>query len=150
MPRTLSPADLRDNQRQEVAATAWTTVTQQQIDRFAEATGDRQWIHVEPARAGASPFGSTIAHGFLTLSLLAPFLIDAVAIEGQAAAINYGLNRVRFITPVPAGARIRARFTPAAMEDVPGGLQVVWTVVIDLEGSEKPACLAEWIVRYLR
>ena len=146
----VSLATLQARLGRELAVTAWTTVSQAAIDRFAEATGDDQWIHTDPARAASSPWGSTIAHGFYTLSQLAEWLAEAVEIEPAAAAINYGLNRVRFVTPVPAGGRIRARFSPAAVDEVRDGLQVVWAVTIDLEGAAKPACVAEWIVRYLR
>ena len=149
MPLTFTPETLRAQLGRQVAVTAWMPVTQERIDRFAEATGDDQWIHVDAERAAASPFASTIAHGFLTLSLLSALARSAVAIEGAAMAINYGLNRVRFITPVPAGARIRARFVPTAVDDVVGGVHITWTATIDLEGREKPACVAEWIVRYL-
>ena len=150
MPVSLRFADLHERRGQEIAVGDWLQVTQAQIDRFAEATGDRQWIHVDPERAAASSWGGTIAHGFLTLSLLSPLLRHAVAVEPVSMAINCGLNRVRFVSPVKAGARIRGRFTPAKVEDVEGGIQVAWAITVDLEGSAKPACIAEWIVRYLR
>jgi acyl dehydratase len=150
VPVSLTFADLHERRGQEIAVGDWLQVTQAQIDRFAEATGDRQWIHVDPDRAAASPWGGTIAHGFLTLSLLSPLLRRAVAVEPVSMAINCGLNRVRFVSPVKAGARIRGRFTPATVEDVEGGIQVAWAITIDLEGTAKPACIAEWIVRYLR
>jgi acyl dehydratase len=150
VPVSLTFADLHERHGQEIAVGDWLQVTQAQIDRFAEATGDRQWIHVDPDRAAASPWRGTIAHGFLTLSLLSPLLRRAVAVEPVSMAINCGLNRVRFVSPVKAGARIRGRFTPAKVEDVEGGIQVAWAITIDLEGTAKPACIAEWIVRYLR
>jgi len=150
VPVSLRFADLHERRGQEIAVGDWLQVTQAQIDRFAEATGDRQWIHVDPDRAAASPWGGTIAHGFLTLSLLSPLLRQAVAVEPVSMAINCGLNRVRFVSPIRAGARIRGRFTAAKVEEVEGGIQVAWAITVDLEGTTKPACIAEWIVRYLR
>ena len=140
---------LRDRIGQEIAVSDWLHVTQSRIDQFAEATGDSQWIHVDPARAATeSPFKTTIAHGFLTLSLLSPLIRESMRFSGLRMAINYGLNRVRFVSPVPAGARIRARITPAAVEDIAGGFQVTWQVTIERENGTKPACAADWIVRY--
>lgn len=140
--------DLRRQMGREVAVSDWMTVTQERIDLFAEATDDRQWIHVDPARARAeSPFGGTIAHGFLTLSLLPRLAADALALPPTKLVVNYGLNRVRFPSPVRAGQRIRAHFAPAAMEDIPGGVQLTWTVTIEAEGNEKPACVAESVSR---
>jgi acyl dehydratase len=108
-----------------------------------------QWIHVDPARAAAeSPFKTTIAHGFLTLSLLSSLIRDAMTFHGLRMAINYGMNRMRFVAPVPAGSRIRARFMPVSVEDASGSVQVTWQVTIDREHSDKPCCVAEWIVRY--
>jgi len=132
----------------ELAVSDWLDVTQARIDRFAEATEDRQWIHVDAARAGQSPFKSTIAHGFLTLSLVSALGQKAMRIEGLRMAINYGLNRVRFISPVPAGSRIRGRFVPIAVSAEDESVQVTWRVTIEREHSEKPCCVAEWIVRY--
>jgi acyl dehydratase len=140
---------LRDRVGQEIAVSDWYEVTQPKIDQFADATGDRQWIHVDAARAGAeSPFRTTIAHGFLTLSLLSALLREAIQFTGSRMAINYGLNRVRFMSPVRSGSRVRGRFTPAAVEDAGGSVQVTWRVTIESEGSDKPCCAAEWIVRY--
>jgi acyl dehydratase len=140
---------LKDRVGQEIAVSSWLEVTQARIDQFAEATGDRQWIHVDAARAAAeSPFKTTIAHGFLTLSLLSTLVRDAMQFGGLRMAINYGLNRVRFVSPVPAGARIRATFSVHAVEDVAGGVQVTWLARIEREHGDKPACAAEWIVRY--
>lgn len=142
-------ADLRARVGQEVAASEWIDVTQERIARFAEATGDQQWIHVDPARAAAdSPFKTTIAHGFLTLSLASVLLRSAMTIGGVRLAVNYGLNRVRFMAPVPSGARIRARFTPAAVEEKGDAVQVTWRLVFEREGDERPCCVAEWLVRY--
>jgi len=133
---------------QELAVSDWLDVTQARIDRFAEATEDWQWIHVDAARAGQSPFKSTIAHGFLTLSLVSALGAKAMRIEGLRMAINYGLNRVRFIAPVPAGSRIRGRFVPAAMSVEGDSVQVTWRVTIEREHADKPCCVAEWLVRY--
>ena len=140
---------LKDRIGEEIAVSGWLEVTQERIEQFADATGDRQWIHVDRARAAAeSPFKTTIAHGFLTLSLLSPLLRDSMQFSGLRMAINYGLNRVRFISPVPSGARIRARITAHAVEEVAGGFQVTWLATIERDGSDKPACAAEWLVRY--
>ena len=133
---------------QELAVSDWLDVTQARIDRFAEATEDWQWIHVDAARAGQSPFKSTIAHGFLTLSLVSALGAKAMRIEGLRMAINYGLNRVRFIAPVPAGSRIRGRFVPAAMSVEGDSVQVTWRVTIEREHADKPCCVGEWLVRY--
>ena len=140
---------LRNRIGEEIAVGDWFEVTQARIDQFAAATGDAQWIHVDPARAAAeSPFKTTIAHGFLTLSLLSSLIRDAMTFHGLRMAINYGMNRMRFVAPVPAGSRIRARFVPASVEDASGSVQVTWQVTIEREHSVKPCCVAEWIVRY--
>lgn len=141
---------LRERLGQEVAVGDWMQLTQERINQFAEATDDRQWIHVDPARAAAeSPFKSTIAHGFLTLSLVSVLTRKAMTWSGLRMAVNYGLNRVRFVAPVPAGARIRGRFSPIALEDAAGGsVQVTWSVTIEREQGDKPAAVAEWLVRY--
>ena len=132
----------------EVAVSDWLTVTQERINLFAEATDDHQWIHVDPARAKAeSPFGGTVAHGFLTLSLLPRLAADTLVLPQTKLVVNYGLNRVRFPAPVRAGQRIRAHFSPSAIEEVPGGVQLTWTVTIEAEGSDKPACVAETVSR---
>lgn len=134
---------------QEVAVSDWFEVTQERINRFAEATEDRQWIHTDPERAAReSPYHTTIAHGFLTLSLLSKLAMSTMSVEGVSMGINYGLNRVRFIAPVPAGARIRGRFTLAALEEIKGGAQATWNVTVEREGGDKPCCAAEWLVRY--
>lgn len=140
---------LRPRIGEEIAVSEWHEITQARIDQFAEATGDRQWIHVDPARAAIeSPFNTTIAHGFLTLSLVSAMMRDAIGFAGLRMAVNYGVNRVRFVSPVPVGARVRGRFVPIAIEDVAGGLQVTWQVTVEREHGDKPACIAEWIVRY--
>ena len=140
---------IKDRVGEEIAVSDWLQVTQARIEQFADATGDRQWIHVDQARAAVeSPFKTTIAHGFLTLSLLSPLIRESIRFTGLRMAINYGTNRVRFVSPVPSGARIRARITPSAVETVAGGFQVAWQVTIEREHGDKPACAAEWLVRY--
>jgi len=133
----------------EVGTSDWLAITQDRINAFADATGDHQWIHVDPGRAAAeTPFGATIAHGFLTLSLLSTLLRDAVAVRGAGMTLNYGLNRVRFVSPVPAGSRVRARVALAGLEDKGDSTQAAWNVTVEREGADKPAVVAEWIVRY--
>jgi len=141
--------DLRSLAGQEIGVSDWVTVTQETINRFADVTGDHQWIHIDAARAGMeSPYGTTIAHGFLTLSLLSDLSRQAVEIQGDfSRRINYGLNKVRFPAGVPAGGRIRGRFKLKTVEDVDGGVQIVWDCTVELEGSVKPALAAEWLTR---
>ncbi len=144
-----SVAKLNEHAGQEVAASDWLEVTQERINQFAEATDDRQWIHVDPERAAReSPFKQPIAHGFLTLSLLSELMRLAVSVGGVRMGINYGLNRVRFVAPVPAGSRIRGRFTLSGLEEIKGGVQATWNVTVEREGGDKPCCVAEWLVRY--
>ncbi|HEY1911923.1 MAG TPA: MaoC family dehydratase [Vicinamibacterales bacterium] len=140
---------LPDRVGEEIAVSDWLQISQERIDQFADATGDHQWIHVDAVRAAAeSPFKATIAHGFLTLSLVSTLMRDAVQFTGLRMAINYGLNKVRFVSPVPVGSRVRARIVPAAVTDVDGGVQVTWLVTVEREGGDKPACVAQWLVRY--
>jgi len=135
----------------EVAVSDWVEVSQERIDAFAAATGDDQWIHVDRERAAAeSPYRRTVAHGFLTLSLLPDLMREAVDLRGARMGINYGLNRVRFTDPVPAGSCVRARFVLAACEEIEGGVQSVWSVTVECEGEAKPALVAEWITRRYR
>jgi acyl dehydratase len=142
-------AALRNRIGRELAVSDWMTVDQDRINRFAEATEDRQWIHVDRQRtAEESPYKTTIAHGFLTLSLASILIRRTIGFDRYRLALNYGLNRVRFITPVPAGSRIRARFSPTAVEDLAAGIQITWGITFELEGADKPCCVAEWIVRY--
>jgi acyl dehydratase len=132
----------------EVAVSDWIAVSQERIDGFADATEDHQWIHIDRERAAReSPYRRTVAHGFLTLSLLPHLLGQAIDIEGSRLGINYGLNRLRFTGPVPAGSRVRARFRLAAVEDIPGGVQTTWNVAVEREGEAKPVLVAEWITR---
>ena len=135
---------------QEVAASDWIEVAQARIDQFAEVTEDRQWIHIDVERARTrSPFKNTIAHGFLTLSLLSHLASQSLKVEGDfKMGINYGLNRLRFPSPVPAGSMIRARFTLQSVEDVTGGVQITWAVTVEVQGAAKPSLVAEWLVRY--
>jgi acyl dehydratase len=137
---------------QELVVSDWTTITQEQVNQFAQATGDHQWIHVDVDRAKSGPFGAPIAHGFLTLSLLAKFGDESIKVASAKMGVNYGLNKVRFISPVPVGSRLRARFKLLAIEPLPaaGGLtgqQATTEVTVELEGSTKPACVAESIGR---
>lgn len=133
---------------QEVAVSDWLTITQEQVNLFAEATGDHQWIHVDVEKAKAGPFGGPIAHGYLTLSLLPRLFETAVRIEGTRMGVNYGLNKVRFPTPVPVGGRVRGHLFLQACQPIEGrGMQITWKVTVELEGADKPACVAESISR---
>lgn len=146
---------LNDFVGREIATTSWFEITQARIRQFAEVTEDRQWIHLDPDRAQReSPYAATIAHGFLTLSMLSHLSRQAFEIQdGVAMTVNYGLNRVRFPAPVHAGAKIRARFTLQALKDVGNAREVVFSVVVESQGKdgqaqEKPCCVAEWVIRY--
>jgi acyl dehydratase len=134
----------------EIGVTDWFTLTQERIQQFAEATEDRQWIHVDRARAQKeSPYGATIAHGFLTLSLLSHFLKQALEIRGgMRMGINCGLNRVRFPSAVPAGSKIRAHVSLHSLKELPDCVEATFSISVECEGAEKPCCVAEWIVRY--
>jgi acyl dehydratase len=133
---------------QEVAVSDWLTVTQQQIDLFAQATGDHQWIHVDVERAKAGPFGAPIAHGFLTLSLLPKFFETAFEIRDSRMGVNYGLNKVRFTAPVPVGSRLRGRIKLLVCEPIDNqGMQMTWQVTVEREGGDKPVCIAESLTR---
>jgi acyl dehydratase len=143
---------LHDLVGRELPPTDWLTMTQERIQQFAEATEDRQWIHLDQARARReSPYRTTIAHGFLTLSLISFFMKDVIQIRnGVRLAVNYGSNRVRFPSPVLVNARIRARFALLSLKELPEGIEAVFSAVIESEGTEKPCCVAETIVRYYR
>lgn len=133
---------------QEVATSDWLTISQGRIDQFAEVTEDRQWIHIDAERAQReSPYGTTIAHGFLTLSLLSALISQAIEMHGFRMGVNYGFNRVRFTAPVPAGSNIRARFTLNTLDEIANGVQLTWGVVVEVEGATKPYCVADWITR---
>jgi acyl dehydratase len=141
-------ADLAACVGQEVAVSDWVTITQEQVNRFAEATGDHQWIHVDVERAKQGPFGGPIAHGFLTLSLLPRFFESSFDVRQSGMGVNYGLNRVRFTGPVPVGSRLRARMTLLSAEPIDHqGLQMTWQVQVEREGVDKPVCVAESLVR---
>ncbi|HMG54724.1 MAG TPA: MaoC family dehydratase [Kofleriaceae bacterium] len=148
MTLALTIADLDHRIGQELAVSPWVEVTQARIDEFARATGDFQWIHVDLERASQSPFGGTIAHGFLTLSMLPMLTEAAFTISDRKMGINYGLNKVRFTSPVPSGSRIRGRFTLAKLDKIEGGVQTTWSVVIEREGGDKPVMIAESISRH--
>lgn len=136
---------------EDVATSDWLTITQDQVNQFAEATGDLQWIHVDVERAKAGPFGGPIAHGFLTLSLLPKFFESAMTVVESRMGVNYGLNRVRFMSPVPVGSRLRGRLKLLSAEPIAGdGMQLTWEMTVELEGAAKPACVAESVVRRYR
>ena len=134
---------------QELGPTEWLAINQERIDAFAEATGDHQWIHVDPERAAAGPFGRTVAHGYLTLSLIPLLGLQLLSYETGGARLNYGLNRVRFPSPVPVDSRVRARAVITEVGDTPAGTQVVHRYTIELEGADKPACVADTVVLLL-
>ena len=149
MAMTLSLAELRSRVDTEVAVSGWIEVSQSMINEFADAVQDPQWIHVDPERAKASPFGTTIAHGFLTLSLLSHLAESTFKYSDRRMGVNYGLNRVRFTAPLPSGARVRARFKLAKFERIAdNGVQVTWNVTMEREGSDKPVLVAEWLGRH--
>jgi len=143
-----SAEELRAAAGREAGPTDWITVEQSRVDEFADATDDHQWIHVDPARAASGPFGTTIAHGYLTLSLVNFFLPDLVRVEGAKMGVNYGTNKVRFPAAVKVGARIRGRAQVLEATDVSGGVQIVVRVTIEIEGGERPACVADTISRF--
>jgi acyl dehydratase len=144
-----SPDALKELAGREIGVTDWIVVTQERINQFADATGDHQWIHIDRERAEReSPYGTTIAHGFLTLSLLSHFIRQVLELRGLRMAINYGLNRVRFPSAVRSGAKARARVTLQSVKDLADGVEATYVVTIETEGSEKPACVAEWLARY--
>ena len=134
----------------EFGPSSWIEIPQERIDAFAEATGDHQWIHVDRERAASGPFGTTIGHGYLTLSLLPAMSYEVVPRQGGGMAINYGLNRVRFPAPVPVGSRVRGTFRVAAVDAFDGGYQATMTATVEREGGEKPVCVAELVFRYYR
>jgi acyl dehydratase len=140
--------ELYENIGKEIATGDWHTISQEQINLFAEATGDYQWIHLDRKRAEKeSPFGTTIAHGFLTLSLLPKIIGETIKLPPAKMTVNYGLNKVRFASPVPAGSRVRPKITLLGVDEVTGGFQLTWEVIIEVEGSQKPACIAETLSR---
>ena len=141
-------SDLGAQVGQVVGSSEWVTITQAQIQQFADATGDHQWIHTDPERARTGPFGTTIAHGFLTLSLLPQFFEKTIAVHGARMSVNYGLNKVRFLSPVPVDSRLRAHFKLLQCDAIDGnGVQMLWEMSVEREGQTKPVCVAESLLR---
>lgn len=148
-PRIFTSADeLKAAVGEQLGYTDWLEVDQKRIDLFAEATGDHQWIHVDPEKAAAGPFGTTIAHGYLTLSLLPLFGPQLISVEGVKMGVNYGTDKVRFPAPVPVGSRVRATATITSVDEVRGGVQVATAFTVEREGGDKPVCVAESVARY--
>lgn len=145
-----SKEELRSFIGQEIAVSDWLEITQERINLFANATGDHQWIHIDSERAKKeSPYGTTIAHGFLTLSMVAYLLLETVRVTyPMKMAINYGLNKVRFPAAVPSGSKIRARVKLQSLEELSGAVQINWNITVEREGGDKPCCVAEWLLRY--
>jgi acyl dehydratase len=148
MKSSLKIRDLEARVGEEIAVSPWVDMPQERIDLFAKATEDFQWIHVDRERAKQSDFGTTIAHGYLTLSMLPKLIESTFEFSDRKLGVNYGLNKVRFTSPVPAGARIRGRFTLAKYEKLDGGVQTTWSVTVEREGGDKPAMVAETISRH--
>ncbi|MDY7578555.1 MaoC family dehydratase [Herbaspirillum sp. RTI4] len=141
-------AELKELVGQEIALTEWMVIDQQRVNLFAEATGDRQWIHVDVERSRRElPSGGTIAHGFLTLALIPMWLEQAISMSAVEMALNYGLDRVRFPAPLPVGDKVRARIVLLAMQDIAGGVQLTWEITVEREGGEKPVCVAQFLMR---
>ena len=147
MTDALSVTQLRNRVGEEVGVSPWLEIDQARIDRFAEAIDDPQWIHVDPQRAQSGPFGTTIAHGFLTLSLLSHLIESTFSFDDRKMGVNYGLNKVRFTAPVPVGSRVRARFALGSWERKDDMIQTIWNVTMEREGGDKPVLVAEWIGR---
>jgi acyl dehydratase len=143
-----SPADLLDLEGKPLGTSEWHEITQQQVNLFAEATDDHQWIHVDPERAAAGPFGGTIAHGYLTLAMAPVLIEETLTVQQLQAVLNYGLNKVRFPAPVPVGGRVRGVVTMLSAQPRAGGVEAVFTLVWELAGSDRPACVAEVVVLY--
>lgn len=141
--------EVADAAGEELGVSSWLEITQERINLFADATGDHQWIHVDAQKAASGPFGSTIAHGYLTLSLLPFFGAQVFAFAGDGARLNYGINKVRFMSPVPVGSRLRARIELAEVVEIPKGQQAILRYTLEIEGVEKPACVAESVVLLL-
>jgi acyl dehydratase len=147
-PAVLGPEELASIVGSHLGYSGWHTVSQEQVDLFAEATGDRQWIHVDPERAKSGPFGTTIAHGYLTLSLLPALLDEIVEVKGPRFMVNYGLNGLRFPSPVPVGSRLRLGVALTSVEAFEGGHQAILNCVFEVDGSSKPSCVADVVFRY--
>jgi acyl dehydratase len=150
MTRTINGIDeLKSLVGEPLGTSDWLEITQERIDQFADATGDHQWIHVDPERAKDGPFGTTIAHGYLTISLAPALLPQVVQVKGFSMALNYGLNKLRFPSPVPVGSKVRVSAVLQSVEDVAGGVQLVYGLTFEIDGKDKPACVAEVVFRYL-
>lgn len=148
MRKIVSIDELKSSTGQELGVSSWVDMPQERINLFADATGDHQWIHVDPERARReSPFGGPVAHGFLTLSLLPMLMESTLTLPSNRMAVNYGLNKLRFPAPVPVGSKVRARIGVVSVEDIPGGAQITWAVTMEREGSDKPVCVAESVTR---
>ncbi len=147
-PTLIDLGDLASHAGQSLGTSSWRTVSQADVDTFARLSGDDQWIHVDPDRAAEGPFGTTIAHGYFTLSLSTLFLYELVEVTGAALILNYGSNRVRYPTPVPVGSRLRAAVEVADVDAIPGGVQVVYRLTYELDSAPKPACVADIVFRY--
>lgn len=144
-----APKDLLDSVGTELGQSDWFEITQERINQFAEATGDYQWIHIDEEQAKQGPFGATIAHGYLTLSLTNMFLPEIISVENISMGINYGVNKVRFPAPVPSGSRVRFSAVLQEVTEIPGGVQAIIVITVEVEGSEKPCCVVESVTRYL-
>lgn len=144
-----APKDLLNSVGAQLGQTDWFEITQERINQFAEATGDYQWIHIDEEQAKQGPFGATIAHGYLTLSLTNMFLPEIISVENISMGINYGVNKVRFPAPVPSGSRVRFSAVLQEAAEIPGGVQAVIVITVEVEGSEKPCCVVESVTRYL-
>jgi acyl dehydratase len=142
--------ELADKVGEPLGESDWLEITQERVNTFADATGDHQWIHVDPERAASGPFGGPIAHGYLTLSLIVPLLVDMLQVSGVGMALNYGLNKVRFPAPVPVGSKVRLKASLAGVEEVAGGVQVLIDCLVELDGVAKPACAAQAVYRLYR
>jgi acyl dehydratase len=149
MPEFQTAESLRAAKGQHLGHTDWIEITQARVNQFADATGDHQWIHVDPERAKDGPFGGTIAHGYLTLSITNLFLPELLSVPGASAGVNYGTNKVRFPAPAPVGSRVRMSCEIVDVDDVAGGVQVITRNTVEVEGSDKPACVVEAISRFL-
>ena len=145
-----NPDELLDAVGRDLGTSDWLAIEQDRIDQFAEATGDHQWIHVDPVAAADGPFGATIAHGYLTLALTNQFLPQIMQVDGASMGVNYGTNKVRFPQPVTVGSRVRAAAVITSAEEISGGVQIVVTITVEIEGQSKPACVVELVSRFLR
>jgi acyl dehydratase len=147
-PAAIHVSELSSRAATELGHSSWRTITQTDVDTFARLTGDRQWIHIDPERAAAGPFGTTIAYGYLTLSLATLFLDEVLTVEGAGLVLNYGSNRVRYPAPVPVGSRVRAAVELATVDEIAGGVQATFRLTFEVEGQAKPGCVADIVYRY--